>query len=114
MTVGMGAFPRHRLSSAAVRQGPGPRDPSRRVLLALLVTMGAASGPRPLWAQTGAIARPPGFRAAARTPPSPRTDTLNMLPPEVHPRARYGSFGAACDSLERLLKRTLGAYADSA
>jgi hypothetical protein len=80
---------------------------------ALLATVGATLGPRPVRGQAGAVVRPPGGRTVTKTA-APRTDTLNALPPEVHPRARYGSFRAACDGLERQLRGTLGVYGDSA
>jgi len=47
---------------------------------------------------------------AATTPP----DTIWAIPEELHPKATYGSFRAACDRLEALLRRHLGAYADTA
>ena len=41
-------------------------------------------------------------------------DTLWMVGEELRPRAAYGSFARARDSLEVLIRRSLGAFADSA
>ena len=78
------------------------------LLVALLVCAScrasfAAPGVRPI-----AAAAAPEFHAAAKV------DTPWIGGPEPRPTASYGSFAAARDSLRALLRRALGAYADSA
>ena len=52
----------------------------------------------------------PGLAASRDWP----EDTANFVTPDPMPRAAYDSFRAACDTVEALLRRGLGTYADSA
>jgi hypothetical protein len=69
---------------------------------------GAIAAPHPHGA-VGTMGSP-GTAASASSP----RDTAWSEPDEPAPSAGYGSFARACDSLRVLLRRTLGAYADSA
>src|SRR5262249_30678933 len=42
------------------------------------------------------------------------TDTPWVSPDRPHPTARYGSYGAAADTVRAIIRRALGAWADSA
>jgi hypothetical protein len=61
----------------------------------------------------GAIARPPGAVFEARPSVAP-TDTPWVAPEPPRPSARYGSYRAASASLQGIVRRVLGAWADSA
>ena len=88
----------------------------RRGAAVLVLVAGTAGAP----GSTRPVADPRMAVAAGATPSGPaasraaHSDTTNELPGYPQPRASYGSFRAACDSLEAIIRRALGDLAHSA
>lgn len=109
--------------SASGRAPAGVRDRGRTVICVAAASLAIAAAPVARDSVVrGVIAAPvPRMASSAPLPPvvamskAPAPgDTAWFEPEEPRPSAAYGSFGAARDSVRALVRRALGAYADSA